>query len=88
MKGLFMVELKGGHVGKGRHLEFTRYLEAEDAITAMVIAENMPRVKKGNKNSSVLSVRQIGIEDYLVGLQIEQRNPYLMKISRNSKKCS
>jgi hypothetical protein len=67
--------LRGGHVGKGKCYEMTRYLVVDNIVDVLHVARNMPRVKKNHL--AIISCERIGKEEYLEGKLSESRDPYL-----------
>jgi len=75
--------LRGGHVGRGKYHEMTRFLEIDSLVDVLNIARTMPRVKKGHL--ALISCEQISRLQYLEGKIREAHDPYL-NTTNNSRK--
>jgi hypothetical protein len=67
--------LRGGHVGRGKYFEMTRYLEINGMLDMLTLARKMPRVKKGHL--ALISCEQINRSEYSEGKRLEAQDPYL-----------
>jgi hypothetical protein len=76
--------LRGGHVGRGKYHEMTRFLVIDSMVDVLKIAKTMPRVKKSNL--ALISCEQISKAEYLKGKLREAQDPYLNTITCNSQK--
>ncbi len=66
---------RGGHVGRGKYHEMTRYLVVNNMLDVFGVARIMPRVKKNNL--ALISCEQINRLEYLEGKLRETQDPYL-----------
>ncbi|NMB95717.1 MAG: hypothetical protein GYA02_03770 [Clostridiaceae bacterium] len=71
----YMVTVLCGHVGSGKTIEITRYFKDCDILSAYNSARTMPRSKKNP--TCVKQVKEISMEEYLLGKQLEKTNLYL-----------
>jgi hypothetical protein len=83
----FKVIVACGHVGNKKHIEVTRYFQADNAIEAWESAMIMPRAKKQRRSRCVLKVEEISLLQYLNGKTEELKNPYL-QVFKNKKKIA
>ncbi len=75
-KKYYAVEVKCGHVGKGKFITVKFAIEAESGKEAAYIGRWMPRAKHHNKKC-ILSVTKVSYDDYLVLKKQNNANPYL-----------
>ena len=76
--------LRGGHVGRGKYFEMTRYLEIDRLLDVLTVAKKMPRVKKGHL--ALISCEQISRLEYLEGKLCEEQDPYLSTFKNQGSK--
>ena len=72
----YAVKTMAGHVGKGKYIEITFPVYAEDGREAAKRARWIPRVKHHNKHC-ILEVRKITLEEYNELIEENKKNPYL-----------
>lgn len=71
----FLVTAKCGHVGKRFYYKGNFYVEAENGRIAAKVVRDIPRVKHDHKDA-ILSVNKINYQDFIIGQQEEEKNPY------------
>lgn len=81
----YKVIIACGHIGHGGSLEVTRYFKAFNTLDCYTSAFHMPRAKK--KCDSIKLIEQISLEQYTMGKQTEDENPYL-KIHKSPKRAN
>lgn len=64
MKKYYIVKVRGGHVGAGRHTEISFNFRAKNMADAIEKARRMPGVKHEN-NAAILSAKEITEQEYL-----------------------
>ena len=72
----FIVCAMCGHVGKGKYVEKSFPLVASTGKEAAQACKAIPRVKHDNKRA-ILSVREVGYEEYRMQQRINEADPYL-----------
>ena len=75
MDRYYAVNTKVGHVGKGKYIEVTFAIKAENGREAARIAREMPRVKRDNPDA-ILDVDEISYEEYLELIGNNKKDPY------------
>ena len=75
---------RGGHVGKGKYYEMTRYLIINSMTDVLMVARTMPRVKKNGR--ALISCEQISKGEYLEGKFRETQDPYLNTMKNTGQK--
>lgn len=76
------VQLRYGHVGRGKSIEVNRYLVMSNKSSSTEIirlAKTMPGVKKGIR--AVLKLEPINKNEYYQGKKREKENFYLQKLN-------
>ena len=81
MDRYYAVNTKVGHVGKGKYIEVTFAIKAENGREAARIAREMPRVKRDNP-MAIIDVNELSYDEYLDLLEDNKNNPYLKCKSR------
>jgi len=79
--------MKYGHVGFRKEISIARHVVMPKEYTlldVMAFAQQMPGVKA----KGILSVRQITVEEYLIGHRNEAENFYLQKMKTFRQKTS
>ena len=76
MKKYYAVTTKCGHVGKGKFINVTFAISAEDGKEAAEIGRWLPRVKHHYKYC-ITDVKCISYDDYLELCEENNNNPYL-----------
>jgi len=71
----FEVTAKCGHVGAGRYYAGKFYVRAENKREAGVKVRLMPRVKHDKKHA-IISVDEIGYDEYMAGVAAYRAHPY------------
>ena len=71
----FEVQAKCGHVGRNNYVVKKFYVKADSAKLAAKYIRRAPRVKHHHKDA-IISVEQIGYEEYVQGVIKNQEDPY------------
>ncbi|SDC61092.1 hypothetical protein SAMN05421734_11325 [Pelagirhabdus alkalitolerans] len=84
MSKYWKVILSYGHVGKRNEVSVSRYLATPNKLKLLDVydlASSMPGVKKSRGGiSAIRNLKQISYEDYLLGKEEENEDPYLKQL--------
>lgn len=83
--GFFEVTAKCGHVGRGQFYMGMFYVRAESRSEAAALVRQKPRVKRHHKDA-ILSVVNIGYNEYITGQEAYKTNPYFNCKSRQEQR--
>ena len=85
MKKYYRVEVKCGHVGRGRCIIKYLYIAAETGKEAAFIARYHPRVKHDHSDA-ILNCEEIGKDEYLEGIRRNKDDLYFRLHNRNEQR--